>query len=89
MHRSGSILPILCHPNLVERVGIILVRHQLLVWHNQRIIEIRKIQAGQSLIFDIRGATAITRRRISPEVVVFLILRMFGIGSRLKETPGT
>ena len=63
MHRSGSILPVLFHPNLVEGVGIILVRHQLLVWHNQRIIEIRKIQSGQSLIFDIRGATAVTRRQ--------------------------
>ena len=60
MHRSRSIFPILFHPNLVERIRIILVRNQLLVRHNQRIIEIRKIQAGQSLIFDIRGATAVT-----------------------------
>lgn len=59
MHRSGGGFAVLLRPNLIERVRVALIRHKLLVWHNQGIVEIGQIHTGQCLVFDIRGASAV------------------------------
>ena len=63
MERDGTVLAVPAVPYLVEGVRLFLVRHELLVRGLHGIVELGQAQAGQRLIFDIRGAATVPRRQ--------------------------